>query len=35
MSAEAFQWSDKFLLGYGPMDNVHREFVELVNALLT
>ncbi len=35
MSAEAFQWTDKFLLGYGPMDEVHREFVELVNALLT
>lgn len=32
---DSFQWSDKFLLGYGRMDDVHREFVELVNALLT
>ena len=34
MSTESFEWTDKFLLGYGPMDGVHREFVELVNALL-
>lgn len=32
--AEAFQWSDAFLLGYGKMDDTHREFVELVAALL-
>jgi hemerythrin len=32
--AKQFQWSDSFLLGYTPMDEVHREFVELVNALL-
>lgn len=35
MTEASFEWSDKFLLGYGPMDAVHREFVELVNALLT
>jgi hemerythrin len=34
MTAEPFAWSDKFLVGYTPMDQVHREFVELVNALL-
>jgi hemerythrin len=28
-----FQWSDAFLLGYGPMDRTHREFVSLVHAL--
>lgn len=35
MAAESFEWSDAFLLGYGPMDHVHREFVDLVNALLS
>ena len=29
-----FEWSDAFLLGYGPMDGVHREFVEIVHAML-
>lgn len=29
-----FTWTDQFLLGYGPMDSTHREFVELVMALL-
>src|SRR4051812_37837529 len=29
------QWSDTYLLGYGPMDSTHREFVDIVNALLT
>lgn len=33
--AQSFQWSDKFLLGYQKMDDVHREFVELVDAMLT
>ncbi len=28
-------WSDEQLLGYGPMDNVHKEFVTLVDALLS
>jgi hemerythrin len=27
-------WSDNLLLGYAPMDDVHREFVELVDRLL-
>lgn len=31
----AFAWEDRYLLGYGPMDDTHREFVELVDALLT
>lgn len=35
MSAAPFVWTDKFLLGYGPMDAVHREFVELVSGLLS
>ena len=30
-----FPWSDMYLLGYGPMDDSHREFVDLVDALLT
>ncbi|MDO8249556.1 MAG: hemerythrin domain-containing protein [Rhodoferax sp.] len=29
------QWSDALLLGYGPMDAVHREFVDTVQALQT
>jgi len=29
------QWSDSLLLGYGPMDEVHREFVDTVQALQT
>jgi hemerythrin len=35
MTTAAFEWTDKFLLGYGPMDDVHREFVTLLNALRT
>src|SRR3954468_16476715 len=30
-----FAWNDMFLLGYGPMDDTHREFVDIVNALLS
>lgn len=30
-----FEWTDRYLLGYSAMDDTHREFVELVNALLT
>jgi hemerythrin len=26
----AITWTDKFLLGYTPMDGIHREFVDLV-----
>jgi len=29
-----FVWTDQFLLGYGPMDATHREFVDLLDALL-
>jgi hemerythrin len=29
-----FVWTDAFLLGYTPMDDTHKEFVELVNAML-
>ena len=28
-------WSDEYLLGYGPMDATHREFVDIVHALLS
>jgi hemerythrin-like metal-binding protein len=31
--AQPFIWSDAFLLGYGPMDQTHREFVTSVQAL--
>jgi hemerythrin len=34
-SSPAFPWTDQFLLGYGPMDATHREFVDLVAALLS
>jgi hemerythrin len=30
-----FHWSDAFLLGYAPMDDTHREFVEIVEAMRT
>ena len=30
---EALRWSDKFLLGYTPMDRTHEEFVACVAAL--
>lgn len=29
-----FQWTDAYLLGYHPMDETHREFVEIVDAML-
>ena len=31
---EEFEWNDAFLLGFGPMDDTHREFVGCVRALL-
>ena len=31
---EDFTWTDAYLLGYPPMDKTHREFVEIVSALL-
>jgi hemerythrin len=30
-----FDWEDSYLLGYAPMDDTHREFVEVVEALLS
>ncbi len=30
-----FGWHDRFLLGHAEMDETHREFIDLVNALLT
>lgn len=35
MAAAAFAWSDDLSVGYEPMDDVHREFVTLVNALMS
>lgn len=32
--ADEFAWSDAFLVGYGPMDSVHREFVDIVGEML-
>lgn len=32
-SENSLVWSDMLLLGYGPMDGTHREFVEVVSAL--
>ena len=32
---DKLSWRDDYLLGYGPMDSTHREFVEVVSALLT
>jgi hemerythrin len=33
IGASESPWSDEFLLGYGPMDDIHREFVDLVHAM--
>ena len=30
-----FPWTDRYLMGYKPMDATHREFVEVVDALLS
>lgn len=32
---QGFAWDDRYLLGHAAMDETHREFVELVDALLT
>lgn len=32
--ANALTWNDAFLVGYEPFDDTHREFVEIVDALL-
>ena len=29
-----FPWTDTYLLGYTPMDETHREFVQIVDAML-
>src|SRR3974390_3203076 len=31
----AFSWNDRYLLGYAPMDETHREFVDIVGAMLS
>jgi hemerythrin len=33
--SEALVWSDALLLGHGPMDRTHREFVAVVQAMTT
>jgi hemerythrin len=33
-STVAFEWTDAYLLGFRPMDDTHREFVALVDAML-
>ena len=33
--SSGFIWNDSYLLGYGPMDDTHREFVEVVQRLST
>lgn len=32
---KSFEWSDGFLLGFGPMDHIHKEFVDLVAVALS
>lgn len=34
-SDQELRWTDAFLLGYPPMDEVHREFVDIVGAMLS
>jgi hemerythrin len=33
-STNKFPWTDAYLLGYVPMDDTHREFVDIVDAML-
>jgi hemerythrin-like metal-binding protein len=33
MQAAQLDWNDSFVLGFGPMDAIHREFVDLVAAV--
>ncbi len=33
-AGKQFQWTDAYLLGYQPMDETHREFVDIVDAML-
>ena len=32
-ASESLQWSDQFLLGYTPIDEVHQEFVDLIGQM--
>ncbi|MDI1244996.1 MAG: hemerythrin domain-containing protein [Rhodoferax sp.] len=32
-ASDSIQWGDEFLLGFGPIDTVHEEFVELLGRL--
>ncbi|MDD2844379.1 MAG: hemerythrin domain-containing protein [Rhodoferax sp.] len=32
-ASDPIQWGDEFLLGYGPIDGVHEEFVDLLGRL--
>lgn len=34
IATEDLIWTDAFLAGYGPMDETHREFVDIVGAML-
>ena len=34
-TAATFEWDDRYLLGHRAMDDTHREFVDLVDSLLT
>lgn len=33
MSDQPTQWSDEYLLGFGPMDDTHKEFIDIVGAM--
>lgn len=33
LPSDSIQWSDAYLLGYGPIDAVHEEFVDLLGRL--
>jgi hemerythrin len=34
-TSSTFKWRDNYLMGYGPMDETHREFVDIVDAILS
>jgi len=34
MTTDELTWTDAFLVGYPPMDDTHREFVDIVGAML-
>jgi hemerythrin len=35
MTMEALHWKSEYACGFAPMDEVHREFLDCVNALMT